>query len=101
MVLFLDFTPKGLIPFRESMLYISTFPFLHPCNVGRHNYLILGPSILTGDLHGLVHSPPISGWVSALIPYVTACSKWYDIVPFGPNPHGFVLGVYPKRPHTI
>jgi hypothetical protein len=101
MVLFLDFTPKGLIPFRESMLYISTFPFLHKCDVGRHNDHRLGDTILTGDLHGLVHSPPISGWVSALIPYVTACSKWYDIVPFGPNPHGFVLGVYPKRPHTI
>jgi hypothetical protein len=38
-VLFLGFTPKGLMPFRESMIYINTSPFSHPSDVRRHNTL--------------------------------------------------------------
>jgi hypothetical protein len=33
----IGFISKGLIPFRESILYISTFDFLHPGNVECHN----------------------------------------------------------------
>lgn len=100
-VLFLGFTPKGPIPFQESMLYISTSPFLHPNDVERHNYPPFGTQQPCWRPSWACARSPYLELNLALIPYITACSKWYDIVCFGLSPHGFVLGFYPKRPHTI
>jgi len=67
-----------------AFIHISTSPF--PGNVGCNNHLLLAPSVLAGDghgilsflgtqrvpagnPHGLVHNPPISGSTMALTPF--------------------------------
>jgi len=71
---------------KGANIHISTSLF--PGNVACHDHPLLGPSVSTGDPHGipqflesqrvpagdphgLVHVPPISGWTMALIPDVT------------------------------
>jgi hypothetical protein len=51
--LFLDFTPKCLIPLRENMMYISTSPFPHSGDVRCHNYPLLDPASSLVTLMGL------------------------------------------------
>ena len=58
MVLVLYLSPKGLIPFRESIFHINTSYNPYSSNVGSHNHPFLGPSIFAGNLYGLVHAPP-------------------------------------------
>jgi hypothetical protein len=97
---------------KGTNIHISTYLFSYPDNVGRHNQPLLGPSILTGDPHGitqflaskrvptgdthrLVHASPISGWAMTLIPFETTYPYNTILSAFGSPEPNFPKG-YPS-----
>ncbi|GLT64463.1 hypothetical protein SLA2020_369550 [Shorea laevis] len=67
-----------------------------PNDVGHYNHPLLGPNVLAGNSHGLVHAPPISDWAIALIPYVTAHHTYDTIL----SAFGFPEPDFPEVTHS-